>query len=149
MKRYFITIYDRNTNSVQYFERTQETIDSLVEKELGSWTTHSACTSGVKPNKDEFFQTGTTKDNSKCFSILCVVTEVKEEIKDRKIHRIGGLNATYGNGIFLTDKKERLRIYIKDFKEYLEKYDFNDNPVIDLSNEKYEITLSINKKYGR
>jgi hypothetical protein len=45
--------------------------------------------------------------------------------KDRKIPRIGGLDATYGHGIFLKNKKERLRIYINRFKEYLENYDFD------------------------
>ena len=76
MKKYFVTIYDRTNNSINYFERTADTIDALIKKELGSWTTHSACTSGVNYHKDEFFQTGTTKDNSKCFSILCVVPSI-------------------------------------------------------------------------
>ena len=76
--RYILTIYDRNTKTISHLERNSETIDETVEKELGSWTTHLAMTSGVANHPKEFFQTGTTKDNSKCFSILCIEEELEE-----------------------------------------------------------------------
>lgn len=73
------------------------------------------------------------------------LTMKKIATKDRTIPRIGGLHAVYGHGIFLKNKQERLRIYINRFKEYLENYDFDDDSVIDLSNEKYKIKLNISK----
>ena len=74
--RYIITIYDRNTRTIQYLERDETTINETVTKELGDWG-HCVMTSGVDSSKasKEFFQAGTTKDNSKCFSILCIEEE--------------------------------------------------------------------------
>jgi hypothetical protein len=78
MLKYYITIVVRATNTVHHLECTSETIDETIEKELGSWTTHSATTSGVNKHKEEFFQAGTTKDNSKAFSILAVWENITE-----------------------------------------------------------------------
>ena len=77
--RYIITIYDRNTRTIQHLERDETTIDATVTKELGDWG-YCAMTSGVDRSKapKEFFQAGTTKDNSKCFSILCIEEEDDE-----------------------------------------------------------------------
>ena len=71
--RYILTIYDRDTKTVSHLERDATTINETVTKELGDWG-HCACTSGVDRSKapQEFFQAGTTKDNTKCFSILCI-----------------------------------------------------------------------------
>jgi len=75
--RYILTIYDRNTKTVSHLERDEKTIDETVAKELGDWG-HCASTSGVdrSARPKEFFQAGTTKDNTKCFSILCIEEEV-------------------------------------------------------------------------
>ena len=75
MLKYYITIVDRITNTIHHLERTKDNIDATIVKELGSWTTHSAMTSGVAKHEEEFFQAGTTKDNKKCFSILAVWVE--------------------------------------------------------------------------
>lgn len=76
--RYILTIYDRNTKTIQCLERDGETINATVTKELGDWG-HCTLTSGVDrfARPYEFFQTGTTKDNTKCFSILCIEEEVE------------------------------------------------------------------------
>ena len=76
--RYILTIYDRNTKTVQHLERDAETINATVTKELGDWG-HCAMTSGIdrSARPKEFFQAGTTKDNTKCFSILCIEEEVE------------------------------------------------------------------------
>lgn len=72
---YYITIFDRATKTVHNLVRTEETIEETIAKELGSWTSHSAMTSGVKQRQKEFFQAGTTRDDSKCFSILAIEIE--------------------------------------------------------------------------
>ena len=72
MLKYYITIVERATNTVHHLERTEDNIESTIQKELGSWSNHLAMTSGVANHEKEFFQAGTTKDNSKCFSILAV-----------------------------------------------------------------------------
>lgn len=71
--RYIITIYDRETKTVQHLERDACDINETVTKKLGDWG-HCACTSGVdrSAHPQEFFQAGTTKDDTKCFSILCI-----------------------------------------------------------------------------
>lgn len=76
--RYILTIYDRNTKTISHLERDAETINATVTKELGDWG-HCASTSGVdrSARPQEFFQAGTTKDNTKCFSILCIEEEVE------------------------------------------------------------------------
>ena len=76
---YYITIVNRNTNTVHNLVRDEKTIDATVEKELGGWNNlHAASTSGIKMGNSEFFQAGVTKDDSKCFSILCVASDVEE-----------------------------------------------------------------------
>lgn len=73
MKKYYITIITRATMTHASLERTEEDINKTIEKELGGWDNlHSAMTSGALHNDDEFFTAGTTKDNAKAFSILCV-----------------------------------------------------------------------------
>ena len=76
--RYILTIYDRNTKTIQYLERDETTINETVTKELGDWG-HCAMTSGVNRSKhpQEFFQAGTTKDDLKCFSILCIEEDIE------------------------------------------------------------------------
>ena len=75
--RYILTIYDRNTKTVQHLERDAETINTTVTKELGDWG-HCTCTGADRSARpQEFFQAGTTKDNSKCFSILCIEEEIE------------------------------------------------------------------------
>lgn len=83
MLKYYITIVERTTKTVQHLIRGEQTIDQTVEKELGGWTTHSAMTSGVVRHDKEFFQAGTTKDNLKCFSILAVWEESDEELESQ------------------------------------------------------------------
>ena len=72
MITYHITIVNRTTNIVQYFKETSETVDEVIKRELGTWSNFIAMTHGVTKNKKEFFQAGTTRDNSKCFSILAI-----------------------------------------------------------------------------
>ena len=76
--KYIITIIDRlKSNTVHHLERTEDNINQTIEKELNGWDNlYSACTSCAQRDllhKDEYFMAGTTKDNSKAFSILCVV----------------------------------------------------------------------------
>ena len=81
--RYILTIYDRNTKTVQHLERDAETINATVTKELGDWG-HCTSTSNVdrSARPKEFFQAGTTKDNTKCFSILCIEENIDEDLKN-------------------------------------------------------------------
>jgi len=73
MVKYYVTIVERTTNTIHHLERNVDTIDKTIEKELGGWgNLHAAGTSGVKRTENEFFQSGVTKDNTKCFSILCI-----------------------------------------------------------------------------
>jgi len=76
--RYILTIYDRNTKTIKHLERNAETINATITKELGDWG-HCATTFGIDRSKapKEFFQASTTKDNTKCFSILCIEEEVE------------------------------------------------------------------------
>ena len=77
--KYILTIYDRNTKTIQHLARNAEDINATVTKELGDWG-HCACTSGVNRSTrpQEFFQAGTTKDDSKCFSILCIEESIED-----------------------------------------------------------------------
>lgn len=76
--RYILTIYNRNTKTLSHLERDASNINETVTKELGDWG-HCAMTSGVdrSARPQEFFQAGTSLDNSKCFSILCIEEEVE------------------------------------------------------------------------
>ena len=77
--KYILTIYNRDTKTIHHLERTAENINATVTKELGDWG-YCAMTSGVDSSKasKEFFQAGTTKDNSKCFSILCIEESIED-----------------------------------------------------------------------
>ena len=77
--KYILTIYNRDTKTVHHLERSAEDINATVTKELGDWG-HCACTSGIdrSTRPQEFFQAGTTKDNSKCFSILCIEESIED-----------------------------------------------------------------------
>ena len=78
-KIYYITIVERTTNTVSQLVRDEKTIDETVRKELGGWNNlHAATTSGIKMGNGEFFQAGVTKDDTKCFSILCFLSDVEE-----------------------------------------------------------------------
>ena len=76
--RYILTIYDRNTKTLSHLERNASNINETVIKELGDWG-YCASTSCVdrSARPQEFFQAGTTKDNTKCFSILCIEEEIE------------------------------------------------------------------------
>ena len=70
---YYLTIVVRESNTVHHLERDSETIDATIRKELGGWGNLRAASTG---NSTEYFQAGTTYDNSKVFSILCVESKV-------------------------------------------------------------------------
>lgn len=73
MIKYYITIVDRNTKTVHNLVRDKETVTPTIDNELGGWDNlYAACTGDRYRNKDEYFTAGTTKDNSKCFSILAI-----------------------------------------------------------------------------
>ena len=77
--KYILTIYNRDTKTVHHLERDAETINATVTKGRGDWG-YCAMTSGVdrSARPQEFFQAGTTKDNSKCFSILCIEESIED-----------------------------------------------------------------------
>lgn len=77
--KYILTIYNRNTKTLQHLERDKETINATIIKELSDQG-HCACTSGVNRSEHpkEFFQAGTTKDDTKCFSILCIEETIED-----------------------------------------------------------------------
>jgi hypothetical protein len=74
--KYIITIFERVTSTTNLLNKTEDNINETIDKELGGWNNLHACSnSGVKHDllsKDEYFMAGTTKDNLKCFSIICV-----------------------------------------------------------------------------
>jgi len=77
MLKYFITIVEvkNGTPLVYHLERDVDTIEATVQKELGGWSNHLATTSGSNRHEKEFFQAGTTRDGSKAFSVLAVLSK--------------------------------------------------------------------------
>lgn len=73
MKKYYITIITRATNSCELIERSDKDIAETIDSLLGGWgNLYYSLTSGSNQDDDEYFTAGTTKDNAKAFSILCV-----------------------------------------------------------------------------
>ena len=72
--KYIITIVFRATGTVHNLERNEDTINSCINKELGGWDNLHAASTGGKSERGslEYMQAGTTIDNSKVFSILCI-----------------------------------------------------------------------------
>ena len=76
MKKIYVVTTIKPNGLVNLFTKDSESIDKLIETELGGWNNlFGAMTSGKNTHPDEFYQCGVTKDNSKAFSILCRVIE--------------------------------------------------------------------------
>ena len=76
MKKYFITIVDNKTLTTKNLVRNDDFINSTIDKELGGWANlRSASTSNNEINSYNYQQAGTTKDNKKSYSILCIEVE--------------------------------------------------------------------------
>lgn len=74
MEKYFITIVDNKTMTVQYFICYDDDLNGRIEKELGGWgNLRSASTSDRTIDDTNYQQCGTTKDGRKSYSILCVI----------------------------------------------------------------------------
>ena len=73
MLTYYITIIDRETKTQKNLVKNEDDIDKTITSELGGWNNLlSACTSGMNWMGEEYFMAGTTRDDSKVFSILCI-----------------------------------------------------------------------------
>lgn len=76
MKKYFITIVNNTTLTTQNLVRDDENINATIDKELGGWANlKSASTSSHELDSYNYQQAGTTKDNTKSYSILCIEVE--------------------------------------------------------------------------
>lgn len=71
MKTYVLTIIDLKTNTIQHLTRNNQNIDQTVQKKLGGWSNLiNASTSNRSLDDINAQSCGTTKDNSKMYSIL-------------------------------------------------------------------------------
>ena len=73
--KYYITVVDKKTSTVHHLERDENTVNATIIKELGGWDNlHTASTGGAKVNhlSKDYYMAGTTRNNSKGFSILCI-----------------------------------------------------------------------------
>lgn len=91
MKKYYTTIICLVTGGVQTFIKDDYNINECVQRELGGWDNLSAAsTSNRGIDEDNYQMAGTTRDDLKAFSIICIndqwdkhenVTLTDEEIK--------------------------------------------------------------------
>lgn len=77
--KYLITIYNRLTGTTSNLERTEETVDKCIMKELGGWDNlRSTTTIGSSEHgSNEYMQAGTTRNNEKVFSILRINSNIE------------------------------------------------------------------------
>ena len=75
-RKYYITIVELKSGTQQNLIREEDIVDETIDKHLGGWgNLYGSSSSNRNVDNLNFQQSGTTRDGSKMFSILCCAEE--------------------------------------------------------------------------